>query len=57
VIPVFVKLGVNRWEYRGMHRLTRRETNPKIVAAHAVKAGRAGDVSCVLYFERDDVAL
>lgn len=50
-IPIFVKRGVNQWEYRGMYDFVRLSRDPRDFRQLAREAGR-DDIVAALYFRR-----
>ena len=50
-IPIFVKRGINQWEYRGMYDFVRLSRDPRDYRQLAAEAGRK-DVVAALYFRR-----
>jgi hypothetical protein len=50
-IPIFVKRGINQWEYRGMYDFVRLSREPRDFRQLAAEAGRE-DVVAALYFRR-----
>lgn len=50
-IPVFIKRRTNQWEYVGDYRLISLSRDKTIIEQYAVRAGRTGAVSMVLFFE------
>lgn len=54
-IPMFVKRGINQWEYRGMYDFVRLSRDPNEFSQLAAEAERA-DVVAALYFRRSGYA-
>jgi len=52
-VPVFLKIGTDRWCYVGRYRVAARSLDPAVIDGHARAAGR-GDVSQVLFLEAAD---
>jgi hypothetical protein len=50
-VPVFIKCEVNAWEFVGRYRAKSVSLNPDVIAEYAARAGRAGEVSMVLFLE------
>lgn len=50
-VPIFIKKGVNSWEYVGDYAVDRWTEDPSDIVEHAKAAGRA-DVTSVLFLKR-----
>ena len=50
-IPIFVKRGINQWEYRGIYDFVRLSNNPRDFRQLAQEAGR-NDIVAAIYFRR-----
>jgi hypothetical protein len=51
-VPVFVKRATNAWQYLGNYRVASCSSDPADVERWASVAGREGDLSMVLYLEK-----
>lgn len=52
-VPVFLKRATNAWQYVGRYRVQEKSEDPEQIARWEPVSGRVGDISMVLYLERE----